>query len=129
MKLRRKHQILTFFIATVWLMNGLVCKVLNFVPRHQDIVARIAGTHHTRFLTSLIGISEIIMALWILSGSKSQTNAITQILIIAAMNTLELILAPDLLLWGRANAFFAFLFILLIYYNEFQLNKKLTVAF
>jgi len=42
------------------------------------------------------------------------------------MNSLEFILAPDLLLWGRFNALFAFLFILGIVYNEFYLRKRET---
>lgn len=121
---RRKHQILTYLIATVWFINGLVCKVLNLVPRHQEIVAGILGDNHARLLTFLIGLSEILMALWILIGTWTRLNAITQIIMIATMNTLEFILVPDLLLWGKGNAFFAFMFLLLIYFNEFQFNKK-----
>jgi len=64
------------------------------------------------------------MAIWILSGFRPRLSAILQILTIGTMNILEFVLAPDLLLWGRANAFFALLFIILIYYNEFSLNKK-----
>lgn len=124
---RRKHQFLTCFIVMVWLINGLLCKVLNLVPRHQEIVARILGNNHSRLLTLLIGLSEMIMAIWILSGILTRLNAITQILVIATMNTLEFILVPDLLLWGKANAVFAFIFILLIYYNEFHLNKELAL--
>jgi hypothetical protein len=119
-----KHQILRYFIASVWLINGLFCKVLDLVPRHQEIVGRITGNEHARTLTFLIGISEVIMAVWIISGKWSRINAIAQIVVIAIMNTLEFLLVPDLLLWGRANALFAFLFILLIYYNEFHLTKK-----
>lgn len=119
------YKLINYFIATIWIANGLFCKVLNFVPRHQEIVARILGTDHARILTFLIGISEIAMAVWILSGLWTRLNVITQIVIVAAMNTLEFFLVPDLLLWGKLNAFFAFLFILLIYYNEFQLHKKL----
>jgi uncharacterized membrane protein YphA (DoxX/SURF4 family) len=118
------HKLLTYFIAAVWLINGLFCKVLNLVPRHQQIVARILGEEHARLLTFLIGFSEIVMAVWILSAIKTRLNAITQILVIAAMNTLEFFLVPDLLLWGRGNAVFAFLFIVIIYCNEFLLNKK-----
>ena len=127
MTAKNKHQILTFFIATVWLINGIVCKVLNLVPRHQEIVARISGDNHSRLLTLLIGLSEIAMAVWILSGITTRLNAVTQIIIIATMNTIEFILVPDLLLWGKANAVFAFLFMLIIYYNEFHLNKKLAL--
>ena len=120
------HKILTYFIATVWIANGLFCKVLNLVPRHQEIVASILGNEHSRLLTILIGLSETLMTVWILSGIKTRLNAATQILVIATMNTLEFILVPDLLLWGKANSIFAFMFILLIYYNEFSLNKKLA---
>ncbi|KFF01479.1 DoxX-like family protein [Chryseobacterium luteum] len=118
------HNILNYCIALVWIINGLVCKVLNFVPRHEEIVARILNDHYSRLLTILIGCSEMIMALWILTGNNSRLNAIVQITIIAAMNMLEFILTPDLLLWGRFNSLFAFLFILLIYFNEFHVNPK-----
>ncbi len=118
------HKILTYCIATVWIANGLFCKVLNFVPRHEQIVARILGGDHSRQLTVLIGLSEIIMAAWILSGYKTKLNAIVQIGVVVMMNTLEFILVPDLLLWGKINSIFALLFILVVYFNEFYLNKK-----
>jgi hypothetical protein len=124
---KRKHQILSAFIVAVWLINGLICKVLNLVPRHLEIVARILGDAHARLLTVLIGLSEIGMAIWILSGIWTRLNAVTQMLLIATMNTLEFFVVPDLLLWGKTNAFFAFLFILVIYYNEFCLNQKLAL--
>jgi len=72
----------------------------------------------------MIGLSEMVMAFWILSGKWSRINAITQIVVIAVMNTLEFILVPDILLWGRFNALFAFLFVILIYFNEFHLKRK-----
>ena len=120
------HKLLTYSIATVWIANGLFCKVLNLVPRHQQIVARIIGIEHSRLFTFLIGFSEIFMAIWILSKIKSRLNAIAQISIVAIMNTLEFILVPDLLLWGKLNVLFAFLFILVVYFNEFYMNKKLA---
>jgi uncharacterized membrane protein YphA (DoxX/SURF4 family) len=116
---------LNLLIATVWITSGLICKVLNIVPRHQEIVARILGNDHARVLTILIGIAETGMGIWIVNGFWSRLNAIIQIILIAAMNILEFILAPDLLLWGKINSVFAFLFIGLIFYKEFQLTKKL----
>ena len=121
-----KNKILNYLIATVWIANGLFCKILNLVPRHQEIVARILGNHFSRPITILIGISETMMAIWIVSRIKSTINAIAQMVVIATMNTLEFILAPDLLLWGKLNSLYAFLFILLIYFNEFYLHKKPT---
>ena len=123
----RIHLLLNYLIAAVWLINGLFCKVLNLVPRHQEIVATITGASHSRLLTVLIGISEIGMAIWIITGIWPRFNAVIQIVVIAVMNTLEFILVPDLLLWGRANALFALLLMFFIWYNEFHLNKKLAL--
>ena len=122
------HKLINYLIAAVWIANGLFCKVLNLVPRHQQIVARILGNDHSRLFTLLIGLSETLMAIWIISGIRTRLNAVTQIIVIATMNSLEFFLVPDLLLWGRFNALFAFLFILLIFYNEFSLNKKAQIV-
>ncbi len=116
-------KITNYCIAAVWLVNGLFCKILNLVPRHEQIVARILGNEYSRVLTILIGVSETLMAIWILTGIKRRINAVVQMAIIATMNALEFILAPDLLLWGKFNLLFASLFILLIWYNEFRMNK------
>lgn len=124
MNYRRMYKILTFCIATVWIANGLFCKVLNLVPRHEQIVSRILGYQYSRPVTILIGFSEIVMAIWILSGYKSKLNVIAQILVVVTMNVLEFLLVPDLLLWGKFNSLFAFLFVLVVYFNEFHLNKK-----
>src|SRR5678809_129100 len=90
---------LTYFIAMVWIVNGLLCKVLNLVPRHQEIVSKILATENARFCTLVIGLAEVGMGLWILSGILTRLNAVTQIAVIATMNALEFILVPDLLLW------------------------------
>ena len=117
------HRILTYLFALVWLANGLLCKVLNLVPRHAAIVARILGPAHAGPLTRLIGLAEIGMAVWLLSGIKRRWCVLAQMVLVAIMNTLEFWLAPDLLLWGRANALFAGLFVLLLYYYEFRLPR------
>jgi hypothetical protein len=116
------HPFFTYLIAAVWLANGLFCKVLGMVPRHRQIVIRILGPRYAGIFTRAIGFAEIAMAVWILSGVTAELNAIAQIIIIAAMNLLEFLLAPDLLLWGRWNAFFAFLFLLLIFFNQFGIH-------
>jgi hypothetical protein len=118
------NKIITICIALVWIANGLFCKVLHLVPRHEQIVASILGTAYAHPLTIAIGCSEITMAIWILTRIKTRLNAIAQIIIVATMNTIEFLLAPDLLLWGKLNSVFAFLFILLVFYNAFYLNKK-----
>jgi DoxX-like family len=121
-----KHKLLTYSIASVWIINGFFCKALDLVPRHRQIIASILGEEYSKPLTILIGFAEIGVAIWILSRFRTRLIAVLQILIIATMNVLEFTLVPDLLLWGKANSVFAFMFILLIYYNEFYLNKKLA---
>ena len=110
---------LNLLIAAVWFVNGFYCKLLGAVPRHRAIVARILGEGHADLITKAIGSAEICMTIWIVSGIQSRLNAVTQIVIVAAMNVLEYFLARDLLLWGRANALIALLFIFLIYYRQF----------
>jgi hypothetical protein len=124
---KTRHRLISIFIAFIWIANGLFCKVLNLVPRHQQIVARILGNDYSKILTFIIGLSEIGMAIWILSGKYPRLNAVTQMFIIAAMNALEFFLAPELLLWGKANAIFALMFIVLIYYNDFYIRKKIAL--
>ncbi|GGH01628.1 hypothetical protein GCM10007415_42180 [Parapedobacter pyrenivorans] len=119
------HRILTYFIAAVWLINGLACKVLDLVPRHEQIVARILGDDFAKPLTILIGTAEMGMAVWILTRWMPRFNAIIQMVLVASMNTLEFFMAADLLLWGRINVLFAVLFIGLIYYWEFVLKNDI----
>lgn len=120
------QRILTYFIACVWLVNGLFCKVLDLVPRHQQIVANILGGDYSAILTKTIGVAEVGMAIWVLSGIKSRLCAWVQITLVATMNILEFVLVPDLLLWGKGNAGFALLFMLIVYSNEFVLRKVLA---
>jgi hypothetical protein len=119
-----KSYICKVLIALVWLVNGLFCKVLNLVPRHRLIVARILGDEYATLATRTIGVLEILMAIWILTRIQSRLCAITQIVIVAIMNILEFILVPDLLLFGRINIIIATFFILIIFINEFSILKK-----
>jgi DoxX-like family len=120
------HSIITYFTAAVWLANGLFCKLLNLVPRHQLIVARILGVEYAGILTKAIGTAEVFMAIWIISLLKARLCAITQIVIVAIMNAIEFFKARDLLLFGKINACIAFVFIALIICNEFILQKKIA---
>lgn len=124
MQKKTLNKILTIAIGLIWLANGLLCKVLNLVPRHQKIVGNILGDEFAQPLTVSIGVLEIFMAVWIVSGYKSRVNAMLQMLIIAVMNILEFALVQDLLLWGKYNIVFALLLICVIFYNEFHLKKK-----
>lgn len=103
MPFSKQKNVVNIGIALVWIINGVFCKVLNYVPRHQLIVARILGETHAPLLTRTIGILEAGMAIWILSRIKPRWCAIAQILLVASMNIIEFIAAPDLLLFGRVE--------------------------
>ncbi len=125
MKRTSLHKILTVLISLVWLVNGLFAKVLGLVPRHQQIVARILGESYAFIATKAIGTFEILMFVWVISRFKSRFCAVTQISIVAVMNTLEYYIAPDLLLFGKLNSVIAIFFICTVYYNEFILNRSI----
>lgn len=116
--------IFTIGISLVWLINGLFCKILNLVPRHQLIVSRILGSEYSYFFTKAIGVAELLMFFWIISGKKSRLCALTQAVIIATMNIIEFILTPDLLLFGHLNIVLAAVLITVILINKFVLTKQ-----
>jgi hypothetical protein len=116
---------LTILIAMVWFINGFFYKVLHLVPRHELIVSRILGSEHASVFALAIGIAEILIVAWILTGIKARYCAIFQMVIVAVMNIMEFILVPDLLLFGKLNIVFACLFILIIYVHEFVLKRAM----
>lgn len=109
------QRVVAVSFAAVWLINGLFCKVLDLVPRHRAIVARILGEDHALLLTRLIGLSEILMAIWIVSRWRWKASCVAQMAAVALMNVIEFMLAPDLLLFGRYNALIAIAYIGVIY--------------
>lgn len=119
MKAKSLQRLLRYGIAAVWFVNGLFCKVLHLVPRHEAIVARILGAQYAAPLTRLIGVAEIGMAVWVLSGRWLRLSVAAQIALVLTMNLLEFLLAADLLLWQQFNLLFAGLFALLLYYYGF----------
>ncbi|QTD37422.1 DoxX-like family protein [Polaribacter batillariae] len=117
-------KLINYLIALVWFINGFFCKILNLTSRHQKIVGRILGEEYVREITISIGVLEVLMTVWVLSGLKSKLTSILQIAIIITMNTIEFILAKDLLLFGKLNIVFALIFCSIIYYNEFVIKRK-----
>jgi hypothetical protein len=107
------------FFALVWMANGLVCKILDAVPRHRAIVGRILGEEHALALTRMIGFGEVCLGLWILSQWKWRWSATVQIAAVATMNVIEFVLVPDLLLFGTRNALVALAYVSVVAYAGF----------
>jgi hypothetical protein len=85
-------------VAIVWIVFGLVFKVLRAVPRHERIVARILGESVAPILTRLIGVGECVIGVWMLSGWHLGWCVLVQTALITTMNAIELWKARDLLL-------------------------------
>lgn len=119
-----KFPLLRFLIGLVWFVNGLWCKVLGMVPRHREIVAVALGEEIADTATLLIGLGEIALALWIWWGRFPKLTALLQIGLVATMNAIEFFQTPDLLLWGRWNAVFAALFLVVVTVHGFSSHRK-----
>jgi DoxX-like family len=108
--------------ASVWLVNGLFCKVLDWEPRHRAIVSRILGAEHALEWTRAIGVGETLFAGWIFSGMWWRLSAIAQVVLVGVMNLIEFFLAPDLLLFGRFNSLVALAYVCLVGWAGLKTN-------
>lgn len=98
MKRIRLHDFVRVVIAAVWIFHGLYSKILDGIPRHRMIVGQILGEDYARPLAFLIGVGEILLGLWVLSGRRTFACAMLQTLALVTMNTLEILFARDLLI-------------------------------
>lgn len=85
-------------VASVWLLFGLVFKLLGFMPRHLQIVERVVGPRHARSVLRAVALAEVGLACWMLVGRALPACMAVQTALIAGMNTCELRYARDLLL-------------------------------
>lgn len=106
-----------YALALVWIAFGLLGKILQVTPRHLEIVTRVFGPEWGETLTLLIGVGELLMAGWILTGKWPVLCGFLQMIAVLAMNVIELFIAKDLLLWGPFNFFFALVFTALIFWS------------
>jgi hypothetical protein len=84
-------------IGSVWVFHGLYSKILRGIPRHELIVGRILGARFAGFATKGIGCLEVSLGVWAFTGLARVECAAVQTLAIVGMNTLEIILARELL--------------------------------
>ena len=110
-------------IGVVWLFYGLYSKVLNGIPRHQLIVARILGNKFARPATKAIGALEVLLGLWVFSGVARVKCAAVQTAAILGMNTLEIILAGDLLISALGMVLLNLCFLALIWHWALEMPK------
>ena len=85
-------------VASVWLLFGLVFKLLGFLPRHLQIVERVVGARFAKPVLRAVALAEVTLALWMGLGRWLPACMAVQTALIAGMNTCELRYARDLLL-------------------------------
>jgi hypothetical protein len=85
-------------IGSVWIFHGLYSKILNGIPRHQLIVGKILGNRIAWSATKAIGLLEVLLGIWVFTGWERLACAVVQTGAIVGMNTLEILLAGDLLI-------------------------------
>jgi uncharacterized membrane protein YkgB len=82
-------------IASVWIYQGLWCKLLGRMPHHQEIVGTVPFLNASRAHGALValGVLECVIALWVLSGIRPSEAALLQTVLLIAMNVVGLIWA------------------------------------
>ena len=94
----RLHFLAQIGIGAVWIFHGLYSKILNGIPRHRLIVAKILGTRRAGIATKTIGLLELLLGAWAIIGWHPMWCASVQTAAIIAMNSLEILLARELLI-------------------------------
>lgn len=99
------------------MFHGLYSKLLDGIPRHRLIVARVLGEDLAALATIAIGVMEILLGLWVWTHRLPRTCAAVQTGAIVAMNALEISRAPDLLVSAPGMVVLNALFLALGWYN------------
>jgi hypothetical protein len=83
-------------VALVWLYEGLWCKLLNGDPRQLEVVEAVPhwGPRVGRLFLKLLGVVEVLIALWALSGAWPVHAAIAQTVLLVSLNA-------NGILWSR----------------------------
>ena len=94
----RLHVLAQIVIGSVWVFHGLYSKIFNGIPRHRLIVEKILGMGRAQVATRAIGAMEFLLGVWAFSGWQTVWCASIQTAAIVAMNSLEILLARELLI-------------------------------
>jgi len=94
----RLHGPAQIVIGSVWVFHGLYSKILNGIPRHRLIVGKILGMRRAQVATRAVGVLELLLGVWAFSGWQPVWCASIQTAAIVAMNSLEILLARELLI-------------------------------
>jgi len=85
-------------VGAVWVFHGACSKLLDGVPRHREIVARVLGDDVATVATLGVGVGEVLLGFWVWSGRLPRCCAVVQTAALVSMNALEIARARDLLI-------------------------------
>lgn len=108
-------RVMGLLIGGVWIFHGLYSKILDGIPRHQSIVARILGDSLAEIATISIGAMEVLLGCWAIWGRHRMLNASIQTLALVSMNTIEILFARDLLISPSGMVILNFMFLLFVW--------------
>ena len=92
------HMLAQLVIGSVWIFHGLYSKILNGIPRHRLIVGKILGKERAQIATRIIGTLEFLLGVWAFTSWQPVWCASIQTTALVAMNSLEILLARELLI-------------------------------
>ena len=83
-------------VAAVWLYEGFWNKILGRAPREAEVVAAVPrfGARYGQPFLKILGIAEVVLAIWVMSGVFPGICSITQIALLIVLNV-------NGLLWSR----------------------------
>jgi hypothetical protein len=86
-------------VAAVWLYEGLWCKLLNRQPRQLRVVEAmpVYGSHIASKLLRLLGVVEMAVGVWVLTGITPILCAWAQTALLVTLNTCGLLWARRLI--------------------------------
>lgn len=114
---RQLRLALRILIGSVWVFHGLYSNLLDGIPRHREIVARVLGEDLAGPATVAVGISEILLGCWAFLHRMPRACATVQTVAIVMMNALEISRAPDLLISAPGMVLLNLCFLTLGWYS------------
>ncbi len=112
----RLHLAAQIGIGSVWIFHGLYSKILNGIPRHRLIVGKILGTERAGIATKTIGLLELLLGVWVITNWQPVWCASVQTAALIVMNSLEIILACELLISSVGMVVLNLLFLSLVWW-------------
>lgn len=75
-------------VAAVWLYEGVWCKLLGRVHSQVEVVAAVPwlGSRGASAFLKILGIVEVVLAVWVLTGAASGICAVTQTALLVVLN-------------------------------------------